>query len=99
MGMMTRRNAKARAVKSALAFKEKKVVEPLKEEVKEVVEETTEATNDLAEKVKAKGLSKTDINKMTTADLQELAKSFDIADAEEMSGSQIKRVLCGALED
>ena len=92
MGMMTRRNVKARVALAAPA--EKKV-----EEVKETkpIEEVKEAS--LEEKVKASGLSKTEINRMSTAELQELAKDFGVADAEEMSGNQIKKLLNGAMED
>lgn len=53
----------------------------------------------LEEKVKSSGLTKTDINRMSTAELQEVAKNFDVKDAEEMSGNQIKKMLNSALED
>ena len=53
----------------------------------------------LEEKVKSSGLTKTDINRMSTAELQEVAKNFDVRDAEEMSGNQIKKMLNSALED
>lgn len=104
MGMMTRRNVKARAVKPAPAVVEKKVAEVVQEDAhKEVLEEAQETAQEvaetLAEKLKAKDLSKTDINRMATADLQELAKSFGVEGAEEMSGSQIKRLFVAALED
>ena len=85
MGMMTRRNVRARVATVAPAVVEKKVV---KEEVK---------SDSLVDKIKAKGLSKTDINKMSTADLQKLAKEFDIEGADELSGNQIKKMLNGAL--
>jgi len=94
MGMMTRRNVKARVASATPAVVEKKV-----EEVKETnpIEEVKEAS--LEEKVKASGLSKTEINRMSTAELQELAKELNVEDAEETSGSQIKRMLIGALGD
>ena len=85
MGMMTRRNVKARVASAAPAVVEKKVEEPV--EVS------------LNDKVKTSGLSKTEINRMSTAELQELAKDFGVKDAEEMSGNQIKKLLNGALED
>ena len=85
MGMMTRRNVKARVASAAPAVVEKKVEEPV--EVS------------LNDKVKTSGLSKTEINRMSTAELQELAKGFGVADAEEMSGNQIKKLLNGAMED
>lgn len=53
----------------------------------------------LEEKVKSSGLTKSDINRMSTAELQEVAKDFGVADAEEMSGNQIKKLLNGAMED
>ena len=53
----------------------------------------------LEEKVKSSGLTKSDINRMSTAELQDLAKDFGVADAEEMSGNQIKKLLNGAMED
>ncbi len=85
MGMMTRRNVKARVALAAPAVVEKKV------------EESVEVS--LNDKVKTSGLSKTEINRMSTAELQELAKDFGVADAEEMSGNQIKKLLNGAMED
>jgi hypothetical protein len=83
MGMMTRRNVKARGA-----------VAP--QPVPKVVEKK-EVT--LEEKVKASGLMKTEINRMSTAELQEVANGFGIKDADEMSGNQIKKALIGALED
>jgi hypothetical protein len=85
MGMMTRRNVKARVASAAPAVVEKKVEEPV--EVS------------LNDKVKTSGLSKTEINRMSTAELQELAKGFGVKDAEEMSGNQIKKLLIGTMED
>ncbi len=88
MGMMTRRNVRARvAVKAA----------PAKAEVKAPVDK--KPVVDFEEAVKAKGLSKTEINRMTTSELQELAKELNVEDAEETSGSQIKKMLIGALGD
>ena len=85
MGMMTRRNVKARVASAAPAVVEKKV------------EEHVEVS--LNDKVKTSGLSKTEINRMSTAELQELAKGFGVKDAEEMSGNQIKKLLIGTMED
>ena len=91
MGMMARRNVKARVASAAPAVVAKTEV---KAEVKSEVK-----TESLADKIKAKGLSKTDINRMPVADLQALAKEFGIDGAEEMSGNQIKKMLNNALED
>ena len=68
-------------------------------EVKKVDEKTEEKADELSfnEKVKALGLSKTEINRKPVAELQEIAKSLGVD--EEMSGNQIKKMLCGALED
>lgn len=66
-----------------------------------VVEKKVEKPKEisLADKIKSSGLSKTEINRMSTAELQELAKGFGVKDAEDMSGNQIKKMLNGALED
>lgn len=85
MGMMTRRNIKARVASAAPAVVEEKVEKPV--EVS------------LNDKVKTSGLSKTEINRMSTAELQELAKGFGVKEAEEMSGNQIKKLLIGTMED
>ena len=85
MGMMTRRNVKARVASATPAVVENKV------------EKSAEVN--LNDKVKTSGLSKTEINRMSTAELQELAKGFGVKDAEEMSGNQIKKLLNGAMED
>ena len=37
--------------------------------------------------------TKTEINRMSTADLKALAKSKDVEDAEKMSGAELKKVL------
>ena len=85
MGMMTRRNVKARVASAAPAVVENKVEKP--------------AEVSLNDKVKSSGLSKTEINRMSTAELQELAKGFGVKDAEEMSGNQIKKLFIGTMED
>lgn len=85
MGMMTRRNVKARVASAAPVVVEEKVEKPV--EVS------------LNDKVKTSGLSKTEINRMSTAELQELAKGFGVKEAEEMSGNQIKKLLIGTMED
>lgn len=84
MGMMTRRNVKQRAVaKTALVnteqVKEKKFLDEFAESV--------------AEDRNAKKIiyTKTEINRMSTADLKELAKEQGIDD--ELSGADIKKVL------
>lgn len=80
MGMMTRRNVKARGAKAPQPVPEVKA-------------------SSFEEKVKASGLMKTEINRMTVAELQEIAKSFGVDGYAEMSGSQIKRLFIAALED
>ena len=86
MGMMTRRNVKAR-VSYTPAVPTPEVKSEKKPELS------------LEEKVKASGLRKTDIQRMSTAELQEVASGFGVADASEMSGNQIKKMLVAALED
>lgn len=41
--------------------------------------------------------TKTEINRMSTADLKALAKSKDVEDAEKMSGAELKKVLIDKL--
>lgn len=85
MGMMTRRNVKAREAQVSPAV--------VVTEVKPMAEVS------LAEKVLSSGLKRTEINRMTTAELQELAVSFGVKDASEMSGNQIKKMLTAFYED
>ena len=84
MGMMTRRNVKQRAVaKTALVN-----TEQVKE--KNFLDEFAES---VAEDRNAKKIiyTKTEINRMPTADLKELAKEQGIDD--ELSGADIKKAL------
>ncbi len=83
MGMMTRRNIKARGGIAPMPVPKAK--------------KTTAIS--LEDKVKTSGLSKTEINRMSTAELQEVAKGFGVKDAGEMSGNQIKKMLIAAYED
>ena len=73
---------------------EKKVDEQIEKQTEEKAEELS-----FADKVKALGLSKTEINRKSTADLQEMAKELGVANYDEMSGNQIKKMLTEALED
>lgn len=84
----------------------KEVAEPVKKavveteqkaEVHEEAEAQVEAS--FSDKVKALGKSRTEINLMKTAELQEIAKDLGVENAEEMSGAAIKRLLIEALED
>lgn len=78
MGMMTRRNVKQRAVvKTAPVVKDVKNDDFSKYMNPPVDNEYT----------------KTDINRMSTADLKKLAVSNEISDAEEMNGAELKKVL------
>lgn len=78
MGMMTRRNVKQRAVVKTA---------PVVKDVK----------NDYFSKYMNPPVdneyTKTDINRMSTADLKKLAVSNEISDAEEMNGAELKKVL------
>ena len=87
MGMMTRRNVKARAVEAA----------PLAPVVSEVMAVPKAVT--LEDSVRNSGLKRTEINRMTTAELQELAESFGVKEAKSMSGNQIKKMLNAAFEE
>ena len=62
--------------------------------VEEVVDETP-----LSEKIRMAGLTKTEINRTSTAELQKMANQFGIDGADEMSGNQIKKMFLAALED
>lgn len=51
------------------------------------------ATDNLKEKLVHNGHTKTEINRMSTAELQELALENDIDGADEMTGAELKKVL------
>ena len=51
------------------------------------------ATDNLTEKIVHNGRTKTEINRMSTAELQELALENDIDGAEQMTGAELKKVL------
>ena len=60
----------------------------------EVPEDTSPITADkLTEKRVHSGHTKTEINRMSTAELQELALENDIDGADEMTGAELKKVL------
>ena len=94
MGMMTRRNVKQRAVKKTapvLAESNKKdfsidgkVVGKVKEDVIEITDE---------EVIKENQFTKTEINRMSTAELKEVAKLNGVEDADDMTGGELKKVL------
>lgn len=89
MGMMHRHNVMARAAQTAQPIVEVVVTDTL----------DTYETTTLSDKVKASGLRRTEINRMTTAELRELAESFGIEGADEMSGNQIKKTLNATFEE
>ena len=76
--MMIRRNIKARAVV-------KTAKKPIEDNFAQYMNEPVES-----EEVT---YTKTEINRMSTADLKALAKSKDVEDAETMSGAELKKVL------
>ena len=78
MGMMTRRNVKGRAVKKTASAN-------TLVEIKEGV-----SVNEL---IPDEEYTKTEINRMSTADLKELAKKENIDNAEDMTGAELKKVL------
>lgn len=51
------------------------------------------AADNLTEKLVHNGHTKTEINRMSTAELQELALENDIDGADEMTGAELKKVL------
>lgn len=52
-----------------------------------------EGTNNVTVESKDNDLTKTDINRMTTAELKELAEKEEIEGFEEMTGAELKKVL------
>ena len=62
--------------------------------VADVPEDTSPITKDnLTEKIVHNGHTKTEINRMSTAELQELALENGIDGADEMTGAELKKVL------
>ena len=60
----------------------------------DVPEDTSTITTDnLTEKLVHNGHTKTEINRMSTAELQELALENGIDGADEMTGAELKKVL------
>lgn len=60
----------------------------------EVPEDISHVTKDnLTEKLVHNGRTKTEINRMSTAELQELALENGIDGAEQMTGAELKKVL------
>lgn len=55
--------------------------------------EVPEGTFSIAKESKDDNLTKTDINRMTTAELKELAEKEEIDGFEEMTGGELKKVL------
>lgn len=51
------------------------------------------ATDNLTEKIVNNGHTKTEINRMSTAELQELALENNVDSADEMTGAELKKVL------
>lgn len=78
MGMMIRRNLKKRAAKQTAPF-----VRPVEEKVS-VVSDVEEKTNQY---------TKTEINRMSTAELKELALEEKIDGSDDMTGGELKKIL------
>ena len=76
--MMIRRNIKARAVV-------KTAKKPIEDDFAQYMNEPVES-----EEVT---YTKTEINRMSTADLRKLAKDKEISGADEMTGAELKKVL------
>ena len=54
---------------------------------------STITTDNLTEKLVHNGHTKTEINRMSTAELQELALENNVDGAEQMTGAELKKVL------
>jgi len=95
MGMITRRNVKQRAIKKIAPAITSEinntsfVVEG--EKIGEVKNDVIEGTNEKV--IKENQFTKTEINRMSTSDLKDLAKLNGIDNAEEMTGGELKKVL------
>ena len=84
--MMIRRNIKARAVVKTA----KKPVEIKKEDdFAQYMNEPVESGEET--------YTKTEINRMSTADLRKLAKDKEISGSDEMTGAELKKVLIDKL--
>ena len=65
----------------------------------DVPEDIIQVTKDnLTEKLVHNGRTKTEINRMSTAELQELALENGIGGADEMTGAELKKVLIEKFE-
>lgn len=93
MGMMTRHNRMVRERERAKALSRPV---PGREVAEEKVAEKEISFGD---RVKALGLSRTEINRLNVAELQKIATDLGVEDASEMSGSSIKRMMIDALEE
>ena len=78
MGMMTRRNVKQRAVKKTAPFVEEVKNDDFSQFMNPPVEDN------------ATKYTKTEINRMSTAELKELATNEKIIGAENMTGADLK---------
>ena len=85
MGMMTRRNVKQRAVKKTASV----FAEPKQDDFSQYMNPLEEVKSEKI--VLNDGYTKTEINRMSTADLKKLAKGNGID--ESLSGSEIKKAL------
>lgn len=86
MGMMTRRNVKQRAVNKTV---------PAKTITKEPVENTADDLMGLpfVDVPNETSYTKTEINRMSTADLKKLASAQGIDNTDELTGAELKKIL------
>lgn len=63
------------------------------DEIEEEVDKNTSSDTSDFMTQPAKNYTKTEINRMSTADLQDLAKMYGIDNAEEINGSELKKIL------
>lgn len=68
-------------------------LEASEERLKELSSSQNLQKRPLIKKIESKQYTKTEINRMTTAELQNLAAAEDIEDAFETSGNELKKIL------
>ena len=68
------------------------------EEIKEADKSTSDFSTYMNPPIEQKTYTKTDINRMPTADLQKLAAEYDIENAEKISGAELKKLLIEKFE-
>ena len=68
------------------------------EKIKEADKSTSDFSTYMNPPIEQKTYTKTDINRMPTADLQKLAAEYGIENAEKISGAELKKLLIEKFE-